>query len=82
MQHVWQPVLTGEPGGSPEFRPGLLALAQPGQGAAVRRERRGQDGDPRLPLRDCLPSVTASSWWPRSRAIQPRWAVYQAFWCG
>jgi predicted glycosyltransferase len=51
-QHVRQPVLTGEPGGSLECRPGLLAPAQPGQGAAVRRERRGQGGDPRLPLRD------------------------------
>src|SRR5947208_15641090 len=38
-EHVRQPVLTGEPGGSPEFRPGLLALVQPDQGAAVRRER-------------------------------------------
>jgi hypothetical protein len=40
-QHVRQPVLSGEPGGSPECRPGLLVLAQPGQGAAVRRQCRG-----------------------------------------
>jgi hypothetical protein len=34
-------VLTGEPGGSLEGRPGLLALAQPRQGAAVGRQCRG-----------------------------------------
>ena len=52
LQHVRQAVLTGEPRGPVQFRPGPLPLAQPDQGAAVRGERRGQRGRPRLPLRD------------------------------
>src|SRR5262245_28378302 len=45
-------MLAGEARGPVQDRSGLLPLAQPGQRAAVGRARRGQGGDPWLPLRD------------------------------